>query len=316
MSATAHYPLIRKTRNGWGKGHHNEKEREQETSQHGNLHAWDFGHKNNSFPSSSLSLLIFCFLNLFPLLHSLKSGNSRKFDVNWATQPPENHLTGRLARVGTAQGWIHGPVCPHPLLLLARVPSCEQASAAPGPGLAPRFCREQRGLARHSFLWSTASTIIRLRIQAGKERRSCHTGSIQWSIEPALSFWKQLLTGASKELQRAAMQLSAHRGGFPIPGSSGLACALQCGSLTSSLKEKMSQKISPLRGIKAREKEYFLLSSVSNPQRRCHHRICLYYFSVWTSDSSPEVHDSILAKRMSLLFLEINDTAIKICNRK
>lgn len=38
--------------------------------------------KSNAFLSSSLSLLIFYFLKLFLLLHSLKLGNHRKSDAN------------------------------------------------------------------------------------------------------------------------------------------------------------------------------------------------------------------------------------------
>lgn len=61
---------------------------------------------------------------------------------------------------------------------------------------------------------------------------------------------------------------------------------------------------------------FFFLSNVSKPLWRCYHRICLYNFSVWTSDSSPEAHDDTLAKQISTLSLEINDTAIQTSKRK
>lgn len=69
--------------------------------------------KSNAFLSSSLSLLIFYFLKLFLLLHSLKLGNHRKSDANWATCPSENNLVGSVPRVGSAQGWIRSPICCH-----------------------------------------------------------------------------------------------------------------------------------------------------------------------------------------------------------
>lgn len=46
---------------------------------------------------------------------------------------------------------------------------------------------------------------------------------------------------ASPWVLKTGMELSAHRGGFPVTGSCGLAFAPQSGSLTSCLREKTSQ---------------------------------------------------------------------------
>lgn len=286
MTATVLCPVI-KTGNGRGKGLHHEKEGEQKTSHHGNLCAWNFGHKNNIFPSSSLSLLIFC----FPLLCPLKVGNIRMFDANWATPPSENNLTGRLERVGSAQAWIRSPVCLHPLPLPAQVPSCKQAIAAPSPGLAPRFCWEQHDLALHLLLWSTANTITRLRSQTGKERRSCHTRSIWWSIHRASPSCQQVLQSNCTGLRESCVPT----GGFPTPGSCGLACAVPSGSLTSSLEQKMSQILTQAAQLLWIHSVCVWIKSTSfDPTANVTFGVCLFFWFLiavgYTLVVSPAVH--------------------------
>lgn len=183
---------------------------------------------------SSLSLLTFCFLKPFLLLLT-KIWQQQKI---WCML--SNVSLGKWpGRLGSAQGQIPCLVCQRPPQSQHETPAANKPMLLPGQG---------------SLLASAGSSVAWLRTHScdlqpapalawgARLEKSIGVVTLDQSMVHQVSTRKHLLTDASKEPHWA---VACPWGGFPVTGSCGPACTLQCRSPTSSLRQKNHPRSSP-----------------------------------------------------------------------